>query len=224
MDRCFSIIDFPQRSPEWFAARAGRLTGSVAKDILSAGKGAQPSVGRKNLLLKLVVERLTGKPVESGYVTAAMQAGTDREEFAFAAFEAFTGNMVERSGFLAHTSHMAGASLDGHLGDFTELLSIKCRQIPAHYEFVRSGKIPADALAQIRHELWITGAEAHHYFEWNPDFPANMRERLVTVKRADLDIPGYEKEAIKFLEEVQLELDACKGWSILQPATLQETA
>jgi hypothetical protein len=222
--RAFTVIDHPQRSAEWFAARVGRLTGSVAKDILATIKGGKPSTSRYNLLIRLVLERLTGKPIESGYVNAAMQAGIDREEFAFAAFEALTGNMVERSGFLAHTSLMAGASLDGHLGDFTELLSIKCRQPAAHYEFVRSGKVPSDALTQIRHELWLTGAAAHHYFEWSPDFPPNMRERLVTLKRTDLDIPGYEKEAVKFLAEVDCELAACQGWSILQPPTLQETA
>jgi predicted phage-related endonuclease len=223
--RNFTVIDVEQGTDEWKASRAGRLTGSVAKDMLAKGRdGKSAGVGRWNLTVRLVVERLTGIPIESGYVSPAMQAGTDREDFAVAAFEALTGNMVERSGFLAHTSLMAGASLDGHLGDFTELLSIKCRQHAAHYEFVRSGKVPTDALTQIRHELWITGASAHHYFEWSPDFPPNMRERLVTVKRADLDIPGYEKEAIKFLEEVDAELAACKGWSILQPATLQETA
>lgn len=207
--RSFTIVTAPQRSPEWFAARAGRLTGSVAGDMLVAKlkSGGEPA-GRRNLRLRLVLERLTGKPQESDYVSPAMQAGIDREADAFAAYEALTGEMVQRSGFLAHTEHLAGCSLDGHIDDFAKLLSIKCRQPAAHLDFLRSGHVPADALAQIRHELWITGADEHDYFSWNPDFPEALQASLITITRAEADIPGYEREALAFLAEVERDLQA----------------
>lgn len=207
--RNFTEIAAAQRSPEWFAARAGRLTGSCASDMLAKIKSGE-AAGRRNLRLRLVLERLTGKSQESDYVSPAMQAGIDREADAFAAYEALTGQVVWRSGFLAHTSLMAGCSLDGHIGDFAKLMSIKCRQPAAHYDFLRTGSIPADAMAQIRHELWITGADEHDYFSWNPDFPPELQSKIRTVTRIDADVPGYEREAVKFLAEVDLEFKAMK--------------
>ena len=205
--RTFTIIDAEQRSPEWFAARVGRLTGSVAGDMLTKTKTGY-STSRRNLCLRLVLERMTGKPQDSTFISAAMQAGIDREPLAFAAYEALTGDVAQRTGFLAHTTLMAGCSLDGHMGDFTKLMSIKCRQPAAHLDFLKSGAIPADAMAQIRHELWLTAALEHDYFSWNPDFPPSLQSRVVTVTRANADIPGYEAEALKFLAEVQTECEA----------------
>lgn len=211
----FTVVDVPQRSPEWFTARLGRLTGSCAGDMLAKIKSGE-SASRRNLRLRLVLERLTGRSVEPDFISPAMQAGIDREAGAFAAFEALTGEVVHRSGFLAHVSHLAGASLDGHIGDYDALLSIKCRQPAAHYEFLKSGTVPADALAQIRHELWLTGANHHHYFSWNPDFPDHLQSKVVLVPRSV--IGDYEREAMTFLREVDLELAAAKGLSVLETA------
>ena len=204
--RDFLIIDAAQRSPEWFQARLGKLTGSVAKDMLAKTAKGEPTAGRRNLLLRLVLERLTGKPQENDFISPAMQAGIDREPFAFAAYEALTGNVVERSGFITHTTLMAGCSLDGHLNGFQKLLSIKCRQPAAHLDFLRSHKVPPDAMAQIRHELWITGAQEHDYFSWNPDFPGEMQSRVITVKREDADIQSYAEAALIFLREIDTEV------------------
>jgi hypothetical protein len=203
--RSFTVVDVPQREPEWYAARLGRLTGSCAGDMLAKIKSGE-AAGRRNLRLRLVLERLTNKSQESDYISPAMQAGIDREADAFAAYEALTGEVVQRSGFLTHTAYMAGCSLDGHIGDFDKLLSIKCRQPAAHWEFIRSGKVPADAYAQIRHELWLTGAEAHDYFSWNPDFPDALQARIVTITPSSADLDGYEREALVFLDEVEREV------------------
>lgn len=205
--RAFTLIDAEQRSAEWFAARVGRLTGSCAGDMLATIKSGE-AAGRRNLRLRLVLERLTGKPQEPDFVSPAMQTGIDREADAFRAYEALTGDVVQRSGFLAHDVYSVGCSLDGHIGEFIKLLSIKCRQPAAHLEAVRTGKVPASAMAQIRHELWVTGAESHDYFSWNPDFPDALQCRIVTVARAEADIPGYEKEALAFLAEVEREVEA----------------
>lgn len=215
MPRNFTVIAAAQRSPEWYAARAGRLTGSVAGDMLAKIKSGE-AAARRNLRLKLVLERLTGRTQESDFQSAAMAAGIEREEFAFRAYEALTGDVAQRTGFLAHPDLMAGCSLDGHLGDFDVLLSIKCRQPAAHLDHLRSGAIPADALAQIRHELWLTGAREHHYFSWNPDFPEPLQSRLVVVRAADADVDEYDAAARTFLAECDRDLDALL--TMAQPA------
>lgn len=209
----FTVVDAEQRSDAWKMARLGRLTGSVAGEMLAKVKTGE-AAGRRNLRLRLVLERLTGKPQEDGYVSPAMQAGIDREADAFAAYEALTGDVVERSGFLAHDRYMAGASLDGHMANFTKLLSIKCRQPAAHLDVVRTGKVSTSALAQIRHEMWITGALEHDYFSFNPDFKPSLQTSIVTIKRADAAIPEYEALALQFLAEVDSELAEVDALSI----------
>lgn len=216
MTREFTIVDVAQGSPEWFAARLGRLTGSVAGNMLAKLANGKPAAGRYNLLLRLVLENLTGKPQAPTFQSGPMLVGTEREPLARFAYEAMTGEVVTETGFLTHPTLMAGASLDGHIGDFGKLLSIKCRQPAAHYECLRTNKIQADALAQIRHELWLTGAEEHDYFSWNPDFPEHMQCHLITVKRADADIAAYDVEARKFLEEVDREVSAAHGFTVLK--------
>lgn len=205
----FTIVDAEQRSPAWYTARLGRLTGSCAGDMLATITKGE-AAGRRNLRLRLVLERLTGKSQESDYVSPAMQAGIDREALAFAAYESMTGSLVQRVGFVQHVSLMAGCSPDGYLGTFDRLLSIKCRQPAAHYDFLRTGKIPSDAFAQLRHECWITGAQAAEYFSWNPDFEEPLQARLVTLTRDELTIPEYEQKAVAFLAEVDVECEAMR--------------
>lgn len=211
MSRAFSIIDAEQRSEAWKLARVGRLTGSVAGKMLAKIKSGE-AADRANLRVQLLLERLTGKPQEATFQSFAMQQGVEREPLAIGAYEAQTGQLLEQTGFLSHNTLMAGASLDGHLGDFEVLISIKCRQPKAHWEYLRNGFIPASAMAQMRHELWITGARAHHYVSWNPDFPDGKQLKFVVLDAAKLDIPEYEADAIKFLREVDEELKSVEGW------------
>lgn len=200
-----TALTMAQRTPEWCAARLGRLTGSRADVLFAQGKGGVESVQRSNYRLDLVLERLTGRSMDRDFTTDAMEAGIEREPDARRAFEALTGEVVSESGFLRHDTMMLGASLDGYLGDYEELVSIKCRQPRAHLEFYKTRKLLRDAESQIRHELLLTPAQRHHYFSYNPDFPASMRSVLVTLERTDLDVQGYEREAMKFLQEVATE-------------------
>lgn len=214
-EKPFTVLDVPQRSAEWYQARLGRLTGSCAGDMLATIKTGEAAT-RRNLRLRLVLERLTNKSQESTFISAAMQSGIDREADAVAAYEAQSGVFVERTGFLVHPSLMAGCSLDGHVDDFDILVSVKCRQPAAHWEFLRYGKVPADAWAQMRHELWMTEALEHHYVSWNPDFPENKQLRIRTFKRDEMDISSYDVEARGFLEGVDTEMRALDGFAVVK--------
>src|SRR5687767_4287360 len=122
----FTIIDAEQRSAEWFLARVGRLTGSVAADMLNVIAKGEDGYKRRDLRARLICERLTGQPQEDGYVNAVMQRGIDREPDAFAAYEAHSGNLVRRTGFLAGTDLMVGCSLDGDVDEFAGIVELKC--------------------------------------------------------------------------------------------------
>lgn len=205
--RRFTVVDVPQRSPEWFQARLGRLTGSVADKMLATVQKGE-AAGRRDLRTRLVLERLTGRSGESDYVNADMQWGIDHEDDALAAYEALTGEIVTRTGFCQHTEHMAGCSLDGHLGDFKTLVSIKCPRSANHLANLRAGELPSNYKPQALHEMWLTGAEEYHFLSFDPRFPDKFRVCFVRVERPQILIDDYEKKVRAFLAEVDAELQA----------------
>lgn len=203
----FTLIDAPQRSEEWFAARLGRLTGSRAGDMLATIKSGE-AAARRDLRTQLVCERLTGQVQEEPFVNAAMQRGIDCEPLAFAAYEAQTGTLVERSGFLAHAEHMAGCSLDGHVDGFVGLIELKCPKSTTHLRYLRGGVVPSDYLPQILHNLWITGAEWADFASFDDRFPPELQLFIVRVNPRVEEIADYEKKALAFLAEVERETAA----------------
>lgn len=202
--RRFTIVDAEQRSDAWFAARLGRLTGSRAGDMLATIKSGE-AAARRDLRTQLVCERLTGVMQEEPYINAAMQRGIDCEPRAFAAYEAQTGTLVQRSGFLAHTEHMAGCSLDGHVGDFAGILELKCPKSTTHLRYLRGGVVPSDYLPQILHNLWVTGAEWCDFVSYDDRFPPQFQVFIVRVDSYPAQMAEYEKKALAFLTEVDAE-------------------
>jgi hypothetical protein len=220
MTRHFTVHDCDQRTPEWFALRAGRLTGSRAADMLAKIKSGE-AAARRDLRMQLVCERLTGRPQESGYINADMQRGIDLEPAARAEYEALTGEFVETTGFLAHSDLMAGCSLDGHLGDFDVLVSLKCPKTSTHVGYLRAGVMPPAYVPQMLHELWITGAREYHFLSYDDRLPEPLRTFLVRVPRDERAVSEYADQAKQFLQDVDRELEAIRTLADL-PRVLQE--
>ena len=208
--RAFTEISAPQRSPEWFAARLGRLTGSRAGDMLATIKTGE-AAARRDYRLQLVCERLTGQGQEDGFVSEAMQRGIDLEPAAFRAYEAETGLMPRTSGFLAHQTLLAGCSLDGHVGDFEGILELKCPKSATHLRYLRSGVPAPEHLAQITHNLWLTGAAWCDFLSYDDRFPPALQVFLVRVARTDVDLAAYHEKVVRFLDEVAAEVETVKG-------------
>ena len=210
-----------QRSPEWFQARAGRLTGSRAADMLSKIKTGE-SAARRDYRLQLVCERLTNQPQEDGFVNAAMQRGIDMEPFARAAYESKTGNVAVQTGFLRHITHQAGCSLDGHVqrqrsvnawgNQFAGIVELKCPKSATHLRYLREGVLPKEYVPQVTHNLWISGAEYVDFLSYDDRFPSDLQVFYVRVMAKDLDLAGYEQSALAFLAEVDNEVNALRGW------------
>lgn len=201
----FTVIDAEQRSPDWFTARLGRLTGSRAGDMLATIKTGE-SAARRDLRMQLVCERLTKTLQEDPFINAAMQRGIDLEPAAFAAYEALTGQMALRSGFLAHDTQLAGCSLDGHVGAFAGILEVKCPKSATHLRYLKGGAVPSDYLPQITHNLWVTGAQWCDFLSFDDRFPVPLQTFLVRVERAAVDLKAYEQKALAFLAEVEVEV------------------
>lgn len=205
--RNFTVIDAEQRTPAWFAARAGKVTASRAKDFLARTKSGY-STSRKNYLTQLVAERLTGQPQEDGYQSPAMLRGIELEGAAFSSYEALTGHMAERVGFLAHTELPIGSSPDGVIGDFDGVLELKVPNPATHIGYLKAKTLPADYLPQVTHHLLVSGAAYCDFLSYGPNFPDALQTFLVRVYRKDVDLAGYEKELRAFLAEIEAELQA----------------
>lgn len=204
--RSFTIVTAEQRSPEWFQARLGRLTGSCAGDMLATTQKGSEAATRRDLRMRLVLERLTGESQEDGYVNGAMQWGIDHESDAFDAYEAHSGNLVRRTGFITHDALMVGCSLDGDVDDFTGIVELKCPKSATHYGYLKAGSVPANHMPQILHNLWVTGAQWCDFASYDPRFPDGMQLFVCRVMRVEMDVLAYSKCAEKFLAEIDAEL------------------
>lgn len=175
------------------------------------------AAARRDYRLQLVCERLTGQLQEDVFINAAMQRGIDCEPLAFAAYESRTGQMVQRTGFLASEDFMAGCSLDGHVGSydghatFEGLIELKCPKSATHLKYLRAGEMPAEHRPQVLHNLWITGAQWCDFVSFDDRFPEHLSLFVVRVPRVEIEILAYEKTALAFLAEVAADVEAVAG-------------
>lgn len=199
----FTVHDVAQRSSEWHQLRLGLLTGSCAETVIAERKrGAGELKERVTLRRRLICERLTGLSAENGFQSDDMRRGSDLEPLAFAAYEARTGRIVQRVGFLKHNEHAAGCSPDGYVGEWTGVIELKCPKSTTHLEYIQAGILPPDYRGQCLHALWLTGAPWVDLCSFDPRFPAALELFIVRLERSELEMVAYENTVLKFLAEV----------------------
>lgn len=187
-----------QGTEEWFQDRCGRATASCFSDVQAKGEGKV----RKKYMLRLVEERLTGKPAAGGFSNGYMDYGIQQESYARLAYEAATGNLVEEVDFIKHPILLAGASPDGHIGPDGGL-EIKC-PIPAiQMETIERGKYPICHKPQIMGQMWITGRKWWDFVSYSPTLPGNLGLYIFRIERDEEYIKNLEVEVIRFLEETE---------------------
>jgi predicted phage-related endonuclease len=200
------VVDVVQRTPEWFAARCGRLTGTGAADMLATIRSGE-AAARRDLRLRLVVERLTQRPQdEHGYVSADMQWGLDHERDARHEYEALTGEVVHEIGFLAHPDLPVGCSLDGAVAGGAGIVEIKCPRSAQHLRTLRASGVLPEYLPQVHHNLWVSGAQWCDFVSFDPRFPDALRVVVARVAMTPAERYSYELIVRRFLSEVDSEL------------------
>lgn len=194
--------DIEQRSQEWFAARLGIATASRFSAVLAKIKTGE-AAERRNYRAQLVVERLTGKQVET-YQNSAMQHGTEQEPFARMAFAAKTGAIVDEVGFLRHAVIEAGCSPDGLIDD-CGMLEIKCPfQTAVHIDTLKNG-MPKEHIPQVQGQMWIAGREWVDFVSFDPRMPEKLQLFVQRIMRDEEYIANLSKEVAALMEEVRAE-------------------
>jgi putative phage-type endonuclease len=166
------IINVPQRSPEWFAARLGVPSASnFAKVITPGGKRSTQVEGYLN---RLVADIITGRS-EQQEPSEAMQRGTELEPEARAYYELIAGP-VEEVGFCIHDDGF-GCSPDGVVGE--GLLEIKSPLAHTQIEYLREGVIPSTYIPQVQGQMLVMDKPWCDFLSYHPD----MKPLLVRVNR-----------------------------------------
>lgn len=191
-----------QRTPEWFAQRAGKFTGSRFGDLMAKVKDGNPAASRAALLALLAVERLTGTCVET-YSNAAMERGTLLEDEARQAYEAHTGNLCVVPDFIVHPAYdFIGISPDGCV-DADGLAEIKCpSNMAKHLDALRKGAHATEYKWQVQGQLFVTGRAWCDVVSYDPRFPEGLRLAITRVTRDDVAIKALEQACIAANAEV----------------------
>ena len=198
-----------QGSPEWFAARLGKVTASRVADIVARTKTGV-SASRATYRAQLVCERLTGMP-QDGYKSPAMEWGTLTEPDARAAYEFETGRKVETVGFVSHPGFVhAGASPDGLVGE-DGLIEIKCPNTATHIETLLGKAVPGKYICQMQWQLACTGRQWCDFVSYDPRLPGHLQLAVYRLERDPAHIADLEAAVGAFLDEVQAVIDQLEG-------------
>jgi putative phage-type endonuclease len=155
-----------QRSQEWFAARKGRITGSMVGAVL----GLDPNTSRDEAMRRMV-RAYQGLPSE--FVgNIATSWGTNHEEEAREAFEYDQSVNAAPASFVVHpTLPWLGASPDGYVRDYA-LLEIKCpfglrdKSKPVPFKSIKD---QPHYYAQMQIQMFCTDKIACYFWQWTPN-------------------------------------------------------
>lgn len=194
------VLELEQGSPEWIAARLGKVSASRMADMTARTKTGY-GASRANYAAELITERLTGAPAEK-FTNSAMAWGIEKEPDAKDAYCFLRDAEIEAVGLVLHpTIDMACASPDGLVGD-DGLIEVKCPQTATHIDTLLSETVPEKYVKQMMWQLACTGRLWCDFVSFDPRLPAEMQMFIKRVPRENAFIAELEAEAVKFLAEI----------------------
>lgn len=194
----FTILNHEQHSPEWFAARKGRITGSRFKDARDRLKSGAPSKACIAYAMDVARERCGGKAPEK-FQNAAMRFGTEQEPLARQAYEEATGNLVEEVGFIVDEEGHFGLSPDGLIGN-DGVLEIKTMvSSDTLFTAVADGDI-SEYIDQCNGYLWLLGRKWVDLCLWAPDLGIL---KIIRINRDEAAIEALEADLMAFAKTVR---------------------
>lgn len=192
-----------QGSEEWIRARLGKVTASKVKDVMTKGRGSEPSATRRNYMMDLLCERLTGK--QSGPDLSrnlAVQRGVELEPVARSAYEIDKGLMIQEVGLIDHPT-IAGfaASPDGVVCS-DGLLEIKCPGTANHIAVIQTERHDRQYEWQMLAQMACTGRAWVDFVSFDDRMPEELQYACFRFERDDKRIAEMEAEIKAFLEEL----------------------
>ena len=188
-----------QGSDEWHVLRSGLISASSASEIYTpTGK---PATGAKveNYINRLIAERVMGKPVESGYTSAAMERGHEIEVDARSWYEMAKGVDVTQVAMIQSGDY--SCSPDGLIfadGELVKGLEIKSPLAHTQVSYLMKNQIPTQYIPQLQVSMYVSGLSDWSLLLYHPD----LNPLLIDVARDDDWIDGFVGVAEKILLKV----------------------
>ena len=182
-----------QGTDEWLALRAGCITASSFKSLVTSRGEKTASSTRDTYLNQVIAERLTGKPVDT-FKNADMERGNEREGAARDLFAAIMEVDVKEVGFHLHDDYDIGCSPDGLFTLESDTgVEIKSPRASTHIRYMRHKKLPVEYVQQVQLSMWLLEVDRYFFFSYHPD----LKPLIVEVKRDD----QYIDKAVPILIE-----------------------
>lgn len=197
------IIECDQRSPEWYAARAGIPTASkFATVLVTKGRGKEgESVTRRRYIHQLAGERITGEPAAS-YDNDDMARGREMEPQAREDYAFIYDAEPEIVGFVTTDDGSAGCSPDSFIGA-SGALEIKTAAPHVLLEHMFKGDFPPEHRAQCQGVLWVAERDWIDLLIYWP----RMKPFIVRAGRDEAYISDLAKAIAAFNDEVAAVVD-----------------
>ena len=197
------VLSMPQGSPEWLAARAGKVTASRINDVMAT----KTTAAYRDYRAQIVAEILTGQPQESGFTNAAMQWGTDQEKFARAEYEMFCNWTVDEVGLVLHPTIEQGAASPDGLVSTDGLVEIKCPKTATHLQTLIDKKQPRQYENQMLWQMACTNRQWCDFVSYDPRLPDDLQLFVHRFDRDEKRITEIEEAVKQFLNEVNEMID-----------------
>ena len=185
------FIECPQGTPEWHAARAGKITASCFADAISrctrksgARDVGDPTVVAERYAADLAIERISGQPHGEPPKAWVLERGHQMEAAARMHYEARTGSFVTEAGICVTDDGVFGYSSDG-LVDDDGLIEIKAPIDSAKILMIWATGDTAEYEHQMQGGMWITGRKWCDFIMYVPDLAAVGKDLF--VKRIERD-------------------------------------
>ncbi len=159
------IHNVEQGTDEWFDLRKGRMTGSHAQAIGSAGKGLE------TYAWEIVSESFSSGEREV-YTNKDMERGNELEELAVNGYEMEKDVKVEKVGFISDGDYV-GVSPDGLVGE-DGMVEIKCPNDVNFFRTLIEKKIDSKYIWQMQMQLLVSGRKWCDFVAYNPNFKQSL--------------------------------------------------
>ena len=197
------IIDVPQGSPEWKAARLGLPTASCFDKIIQPSTG-KLSASSGKYLATLLAEWYLGQPLDD-FQSPYMVRGTELEAEAIKWYEYDSDTDTQAVGFCLRDDGLAGCSPDRLVGDDGGV-EMKVPAIQTHLTYLLDhDTIPArmklmmDYWCQVQGCLWVTGRKWWDVCSFSPVLPS-VRLR---IEPEEGFIKAMEEAVTQFVDRLE---------------------
>jgi hypothetical protein len=193
----YTEIKAPQRSDEWYNARAGLITASNFSSILThTGK---PSSTQIKVIANCVKENIKGiVEEEQSFKSLAMIRGASLELEAFEFANQITELNFRTCGFL-DSGLGYGASPDGINEELGIGLEIKCPEFHNHVETLLNGDMPKAHWQQVQGCMLVTGFKKWVFISYSDDIESFIK----VIDRDDEYINKLKEQLLSCAEKIK---------------------